>query len=145
MSQPKWSVGFYVPTKSFRSIPEHIAVMEDLGPDRDFGPLVACFGPSDDEHVAESRAHAALFVAAPALLARVRALETALGDAMGALIEAQGEWGPVSEAYAPESMSALKGAVEDAGAVLYAECPACGNAHDVGHSSVCVFVLGGAS
>lgn len=140
----KLAVGFYVPSESFRSIPEHIAVMVDEGPGR-VGPLVACFGPSDDRCVSDARAYAALFVAAPALLARVRELETALGDAMGALIEAQGEWGPVSEAYAPESMSALKGAVEDAGAVLYAECPACGNAHDVGHSSVCVFVLGGVS
>jgi hypothetical protein len=67
----KLTTGFYVPTESFKSIPEHFAVcFEDM-------TLCAVVGPVDDdpENVKESIEYTKLFAAAPELL---KALELAL-------------------------------------------------------------------
>jgi hypothetical protein len=64
-------VGYYVPSESFKSIHEHIAVMED-----DTQELIAVVGASADKpaNLVETKATARLFSAAPDLL---RCLEDA--------------------------------------------------------------------
>jgi hypothetical protein len=68
----KLTTGFYVPTQSFKSIYEHIAVMN-----ADDQTLVAVCGPVDDdpENLKETMRQAKLFAAAPELL---EALELSL-------------------------------------------------------------------
>ena len=62
------TVGFYRPTAAFASEPEHIAVMVE-----GTGALIAITGPSDPRtNVAESMAHAAIFVSSLQLLDVVR-------------------------------------------------------------------------
>jgi hypothetical protein len=61
----KMTTGFYVPTESFKSIPEHVAVMFE-----DDQTLVSIYGASDDpEHLAESIEYARKFAAVDDLLA----------------------------------------------------------------------------
>ncbi len=68
MNNRKLTTGFYRPTESYKSIPEHIAVCfeDDL-------TLVAVVGASDDDpdHVTESNEYAALFAAAPETLQKL--------------------------------------------------------------------------
>ena len=70
----KMTTGTYRPTESFKSIPEHIAVMFE-----DNQILVALVGASDDDpdNLAETKEIAELFASAPAMLARLSALEAA--------------------------------------------------------------------
>ena len=67
----KLTTGFYQPTASFQSIPEHFAVM-----DADNQTLVSLVGAVDDdvENVKESIEHARLFAAAPELLEALTAI-----------------------------------------------------------------------
>jgi hypothetical protein len=68
MNNRKLTTGFYHPTESYKSIPEHIAVCfeDDL-------TLVAVIGASDDDtdHVLESHQYAQLFAAAPETLQKL--------------------------------------------------------------------------
>jgi hypothetical protein len=68
MNNRKMTIGFYHPTESFKSIPEHIAVMWE-----DDQTLVAIVGASDDDpdHVTESQEYAELFAAAPETLQKL--------------------------------------------------------------------------
>lgn len=72
-------IGYYVPTRAFLAIPEHVAVMEANG------ALVALTGPSgdaaSDAEVAEARRYARLIVAAPELLESLRRAHVALEEA----------------------------------------------------------------
>ena len=71
----KLTTGFYVPTESFKNIPEHIAVMFE-----DNQTLVAICGAVDDdpEHITESIEYARKFAAVDDLLAALKNARIAL-------------------------------------------------------------------
>lgn len=64
----KLTTGFYRPTDSFKSIPEHIAVMFE-----DTQTLVAIVGAADDDpdNLTETNEYAELFAAAPETLQKL--------------------------------------------------------------------------
>ena len=78
MNQRKLTVGYYRPTESFKSIPEHIAVMFE-----DDQTLVAIVGASDDnpDNLAETNRYAELFASAPEQADIIRELTDQLMDA----------------------------------------------------------------
>ena len=86
MNDRKMTTGFYRPTQSFQSIPEHIAVMFE-----DDQTLVALIGASDDDpdNLAETNRLAELFASAPETLAaqaaRIAELELTLTNTLAEL------------------------------------------------------------
>lgn len=68
----RMTTGFYIPTENFKSIPEHIAVMNE-----DDQGLIALVGAADEapEVVQESMECARLFAKAPELLEELNNLQ----------------------------------------------------------------------
>ena len=87
----KMTTGFYKPTESFRSIPEHVAVMFE-----DDCTLVAVVGASDDDpsNLVETHRYAEFFATAPETIADLRTElsdTTMFCEAQAERIEAQAE------------------------------------------------------
>lgn len=92
----KLTTGYYRPTKIFKSIPEHIAVMFE-----DDQTLVALFGASDDPaNLADTMECAELFASAPEKVAALKEIESMCDSLMG-------EWESVLPPYLPEDMMGL--------------------------------------
>jgi len=97
MNTRKLTTGFYVPTDSYKSIPEHVAIMFE-----DDHTLVGVFGASDDDpkNLQETNEYARLFATSPELLKTLIEIEERCEEKMG-------EWSSVSFAYLPDDMVTL--------------------------------------
>ena len=93
----KLTTGYYVPTANFKSIPEHIAIMDKYTTE-----LIAVVGPSDDKpaNLEETKTTAKLFAASPIL-------KEALDDIEAKCDELLGEWAPVAPTFAPASLQGI--------------------------------------